>query len=124
MPRYPSLFHIKTRAFRLLQVLGQTPALRDGSCSQIQPQPAWPGNWTSDDFIAYAWTGDGGARHLVVVNYAGNQGQCRLPMPFVEFASKRIRLTDAMGEEVYERDGGEIIDPGLYIDHAPWQLLS
>ena len=43
-------------------------------------------------------------------------------MPFVEFASKRIRLTDAMREEVYERDGGEIIDPGLYIDHAPWQL--
>ena len=107
---------------KLLQVLKHTPALRDGAWSQIQPQPAWPGNWTSDDFIAYAWAGEGGAGHLVIVNYAGNQGQCRLAVPFVEFAGKRIRLTDVMGVEVYERDGGEIIDPGLYIDHAPWQF--
>jgi hypothetical protein len=21
----------------------------------------------------------------------------------------------------YNRDGSEIVDPGLYIDHAPWQ---
>jgi hypothetical protein len=31
-----------------------------------------------------------------------------------------VRLTDLMGTQVYDRDGGEIIDSGLYIDHAPW----
>ena len=72
--------------------------------------------------FAYAWAGDRGARHLVVVNYVGNQGQCRLPVPFVEFSGKRVHLTDVMGAEVYKRDGSEIIDPGLYIDHAPWQF--
>ena len=51
MPRYPSLFQMNIRALRLLQVLRQTPVLRDGAWSQIQPQPAWSGNWTSDDFI-------------------------------------------------------------------------
>ena len=106
---------------RLLLVL-KTGAFRDGVWSQIQPQPAWPGNWTSDDYIAYAWVGDAGACHLVVVNYADSQGQCRLPLPFPEFRGKPVRLTDLMGTEVYDRDGSDMIDSGLYIDHAPWHF--
>ena len=105
----------------LLQVLKETSALRDGGWSQIQPQPASAGNWTSNDFIVYVWAGDDGSRYVVVVNYAGNQGQCRLPLPFPEFRGKPVRLTDVMGTEVYDRDGSEIVDPGLYIEHAPWQ---
>jgi len=27
-----------------------------------------------------------------------------------------------MGTEVYERDGRELVDPGLYIDHPPWHF--
>ena len=27
-----------------------------------------------------------------------------------------------MGTEVYDRDGSELVDPGLYIDHAPWHF--
>jgi glycosidase len=107
---------------RLLQVLKQTPAFRDGAWSQIQPQPAWAGNWTSDDFIAYAWAGSNEARYLVVVNYAGNHGQCRVPLPFPDFRGKQVRLTDLIGTEVYDRDGGETVNPGLYIDHAPWRF--
>src|SRR5262249_53308568 len=52
---------------RLLQILKETEDFRSGAWSQIQPQPAWSGNWTSDCFIAYAWTGEHG-RHVVVVN--------------------------------------------------------
>ena len=104
---------------KLTRILKETPAFRDGAWSQIQPQPAWSGNGTVNDFLAYAWVGD--TRHLVVVNYAANQGQCRLPLPFPDFRGKRVRLTDVMGTEVYNRLGSEIIDLGLYIDHAPWQ---
>jgi glycosidase len=105
---------------RLLQVLKQTSAFRDGSWSQIQPLPAWPGNWTHDDFVAYAWAE--GNRHLVVVNYAGKQGQCRLQLPFPEFHGKQVQLTDVMGSEVYNRDGSELVSPGLFIDHVPWHF--
>ena len=106
---------------RLLALLKQT-AFRDGAWSEIQPRSAWPGNWTSDDFIAYAWVGDNDARHLVVVNYAGNQGQCLLTLPFPELRGKPVRLTDAMGTEVYDRDGAELVGNGLFIDHAPWRF--
>ena len=106
---------------RLLAVLKRTN-LRDGAWSQIQPQPAWPGNWTSDGFVAYAWAGEAEGHHVVVVNYAGNQGQCRLKLPFPEIHGKQVHLTDAMGTEAYDRDGSDLVDNGLFIDHAPWHF--
>jgi glycosidase len=107
---------------KLLQALKQTPAFREGAWSQIQPQPAWAGNSSSDDFIAYAWAGDNDTRHVIVVNYAGHQSQCRLPLPFSELRGRRLRLSDMMGTEVYDRDGSELVDPGLFIDHTPWHF--
>jgi glycosidase len=115
-PANPEIAAFYTRLLRVLKA----GAFRDGAWSQIQPQPAWLGNRTSDDFIAYTWVGDAGFRHLVIVNYAHSQGQCRLPLPFLEFRGKPVRLTDLIGTEVYDRDGSELIDRGLYIDHAPW----
>jgi glycosidase len=105
---------------KLLAVLKQT-AFRDGSWSQIQPLPAWSGNWTHDNFVAYTWAGVDGSRHAAIVNYAGNQGQCRVPLPFPELCGRQVRLTDVMATEVYDRDGSELVDRGLYIDHPPWQ---
>jgi hypothetical protein len=105
---------------KLLRVLRETHAFRGGGWSQIQPQPAWAGNWTSGDFVAYAWADDKEGRHLVVINYADSQGQCRLVLPFPEFRGRRVRLADLMGAEVYDRDGSELVDHGLYIDHAAW----
>ena len=37
-------------------------------------------------------------------------------------ARQQVRLTDLMGTEVYDRDGSELVDRGLYIDHAPWHF--
>jgi hypothetical protein len=118
-PKNPQIAAFYTK---LLQALRQTGAFRDGSWSQPQPVPAWSGNWTHENFIAYAWAGAEGSRHLVVVNYAGNQGQCRLPLPFPEFRGKQIHLTDLMRTEAYDRDGSELLGPGLYVDHAPWHF--
>src|SRR5215471_10159366 len=98
-----------------------SPTARGCGCRPTSA-PAWPGNWTHDDFVAFAWAGAEGSRHLVVVNYSGNQGQCRLPLPFLEFRGKQIHLTDLIGTEVYDRDGNELIGPGLYIDHIPWHF--
>jgi glycosidase len=106
---------------RLLAVLKRT-AFRDGAWSQIKPLPAWAGNCTSEGFVAYSWIGEDGGRHVVVVNYAGNQGQCRLPLPFPDFRGQQIRLTDLIGTEIYDRDGSELAGPGLYIDHSPWHF--
>jgi glycosidase len=105
---------------KLLRLLKEISVFRDGAWSQIQPQPAWSDNWTSNRFVAYAWGGADGGRYLVAVNYAGNQGQCRLRLPFPELRGRQVRLIEVMGSEVYDRDGTDIVDNGLYIDHSPW----
>ena len=51
-----------------------------------------------------------------------NQAQCRLPLPFPELRGRQVRFTDVMGTEVYDRDGSDLVDNGLYIDRAPWQF--
>jgi hypothetical protein len=107
---------------RLLQAMKETKAFREGSWSQLQPQPAWSGNWSSDGFVAYAWAGEEGSRHVVIVNYAGSQGQCRLPLPFPEFRGRQVRLTDIMATEVYDREGSDLLEHGLFIDHSPWHF--
>ena len=107
---------------RLLSVLSRTRVLSDGAWSMIEPQPAWHGNWSSDGFIASAWSGAEGRRVVVVVNYTPGQSQCRLRLPFRELRGKQVRLTDLMGEERYDRDGSEIVDDGLFIDLAPWRF--
>ena len=106
---------------RLLAVLKEQDAFRDGAWSLIPPQPAWAGNSTWQDFVSYAWrTRDGGGR-VVVVNYSDHQAQCRLRLPFSGLAGRQFRLTDMMGSEVYVRDGTGLIDPGLYIDLGAWR---
>jgi len=106
----------------LLRVLKETRAFRNGTWSQIDPQTAWSGNWTSESFVAFVWALDAGSRYVVVVNYSGNQSQCRLRLPFPEIHGRPVRLTDLMGSEVYRRDGSDLVENGLYIDHAPWHF--
>ena len=52
--------------------------------------PAWDGNWTWDSFLAFAWQGRAGERLLVTVNYAGNQSQCYVRLPFPDLAGRSV----------------------------------
>ena len=58
----------------------------------------------------------------MVINYTGNRGQCYLRLPFPELEKRQLLLTDLMGSEVYHRDGGDLVQRGLYIDQDPWQI--
>jgi hypothetical protein len=107
---------------RLLAVLRTSDSFRNGAWALIPPQPAWAGNPTGQDFIAYAWHSPDGGRTVVVVNYSDHQAQCHLPLPFVGLAGLQFRLVDMMGSEVYRRDGGELVAPGLFIDLGAWRF--
>ena len=106
----------------LLRILKETSAFRNGVWSQIDAHAAWLDNWTFECFVAYAWASDSGSRHVVVVNYAGNRGQCRLKLPFPELRGTAVHLVDALATECYLRDGNDLVDNGLYIDLGPWRF--
>jgi hypothetical protein len=105
---------------RLLAVL-RRPAVREGQWQLLQCEPAWEGNGTWDCFVAYAWQGPAGERLLVAVNYAPNQSQCYVRLPFPDLAGSQWRLQDHMGPASYDRDGNDLQARGLFLDMAPWQ---
>ncbi len=105
---------------RLLAVL-RRPVVRDGQWQLLDASPAWEGNWTSDCFVAFAWQAPGGERLLVVVNYAPNQSQCYLRLPFPDLAARQWEIKDLVGDAAYDRKGDELVSSGLYLDLPAWQ---
>jgi Alpha amylase, catalytic domain len=104
---------------RLLEVL-RCPTVRDGTWYPLAPLAAWAGNESWNSFIACAWRGRDGDLLLVAANYAPTDGQCYVRLPFPDVAHQTFRLSDRMGPAVYERDGGHLISPGLYLDLPGW----
>jgi Alpha amylase, catalytic domain len=105
---------------RLLEVLRHL-AVRDGEWRLLECAPAWDGNSSNDAFIAFAWQGADDARVLVAVNYASHHSQCRVRNSFSGLAGRSWQLRDLLGDAVYDRDGNELTEHGLYLDVAPWQ---
>jgi len=104
---------------RLCSVLRQ-PVVREGQWQLLECIPAWEGNWTWDCFLAFAWQGRDGERLLVTVNYAPNQSQRYVRLPFTDLCNRLWRLEDLIGEEAYDRQGDDLQARGLYLDVPSW----
>jgi len=104
---------------RLLAVL-RHPVVRNGQWQLLECIPAWEGNWTWDCFVAFTWQGADGERLLVAVNYAPNQSQCYVRLPFADLGNGYWRLEDLLGDTQYDRDGSNLESRGFYMDVPPW----
>lgn len=104
---------------RLLAVL-RLPAVRDGEWQLLDCAPAWDGNGTWDGFMAWSWQAGDGQRQLIVVNFAGNQSQCYVHLPFPNLAGRTVRLKDQMGDASYDHEGNDLLSRGLYLDLPGW----
>jgi hypothetical protein len=105
---------------RLLRVLRHS-VVRKGQWQLLECIPAWEGNWTSDCFLSFSWQGGGNERLLVTVNYAPNQAQCYVRLPFTDLGGGAWRLQNQMEDVGYDRDGSDLQSRGLYLDMPPWQ---
>ncbi len=91
---------------------------RDGDWSLCELS-GWPDNRSCRNLVSWIWKG-AGKRHLIVVNLAGTSSQGRVRVPGLTLAGRTWRLMDLMSGEVFERDGGEMTGPGLFVDLPPW----
>jgi hypothetical protein len=105
---------------RLLAVLRQ-PVVREGEWQLLECCPAWEGNWTWDCFLAFVWQDQVGERLLVAVNFAANQSQCYVRLPFADLEADTWRLEDQIDGVVHVRSGRDLDRDGLYLDARPWQ---
>lgn len=105
---------------RLLAVL-RSPVVRDGRWQMLECTPGWEGNWTHDCFLVFAWRGPTAGRMVVAVNFAPNQSQCHVRLPFPELTGKKWQLRDQFSPATYEWNGDDLQGRGLFLDMGPWQ---
>ena len=118
-PEEPVDERVKKFYDRLLAVL-RHDVVRSGDWRLLECVPAWDGNWTWDCFLVFAWQGAGDERLLVTVNYAPNQSQCHVRLPFTDLANSQWRLKDLLGDATYDWEGNDLQGRGLYLDECPW----
>jgi hypothetical protein len=119
-PDEPIDHELKSFYNQLLTTL-HAPLLRNGDWQILECSAAWEGNWTCDCMIAFAWNGPEAERWLVVVNYADNQSQCYVRLPYADLGGRTWRLRDRLGKGTYDRDGDNLQFPGLLVDLGRWQ---
>ena len=118
-PEEPVDTRLKEFYERLLAVL-RKPLVRDGDWQLLECKEAWPGNSCSDGYIAYGWTKHE-ERLVVTVNYSANQAQGYVKLPFADLQGQKFKLVDLIGEAIYERDGTDLYNSGLYLDEPAWK---
>ena len=55
------------------------------------------------------------------MNYAPNQSQCYVRLPFGDLGNGQWRLEDLIGDATYKREGDDLQANGLYLDEPPWR---
>ena len=78
----------------------------------------WPDNSSFQNLAAWCWIKDDD-RYLVVVNLSDTPSQGLVKAPWEDLQTE-TRLTDALSGEVYERNGDEMHDPGLFVELNAW----
>ena len=112
----PELYDFYDRLLALLR----EPILRSGDWRLLDCVPAWDGNPSWDSFIAFAWREPAGRCWVIPVNYADQRSQCYIPLPFEQLSGSEWLLRDLMGSVSYDRDGYQLLSPGLYLDTPAW----
>ena len=102
---------------RLLSAV-HLPARRKGEW-RLADVTGWPDNQSCRSLVGWMWRA-GGERAVVVVNLSPWQAQGRVPLGWLDPGERLWRLRDVLARVVYERDGWELADPGLFVDLGPW----
>ncbi|HXV80533.1 MAG TPA: alpha-amylase family glycosyl hydrolase [Candidatus Binatia bacterium] len=94
------------------------PVFREGRWTLCQCV-GWPDNASHQNLVAWSWTKDSD-RYLIVVNLSDSAAQGFVQVAWDALRGKTWRLADVLSGQSYERNGDQMLDPGLYVDLKPW----
>ncbi len=103
---------------KLLQAIN-APVFRDGKW-QLCQRTGWPDNQSCQNLVAWGWVKDED-RRLIVVNLSEGEVQARVQVPWEDLRGQTWRLRDGLSDASYERNGDEMLAPGLYVEMGPWE---
>jgi len=102
-----------------LFTLLKRPVFHEGEWQLVKVLPAWDNNPTCQNFIAFSWCYQD-IKILAIVNYASYEGQALIRLPFVGMEGQAFYLREIFNDEIYQRDGTELVQRGLYVDLPGW----
>jgi hypothetical protein len=90
----------------------------------LKSAPGWDGNWTNDCFVVFEWQGSVGEHLVIAVNYAPNQSQCHVRLPFADLVGRKWELQDQLSSARNDWNGDDLQGKVLFLDLAPWQACA
>ncbi len=79
----------------------------------------WPDNNSYLNLGTWCWR-RGDERRLIVVNFSEFSSQGRVHLPWDDLSGKVWHLFDILSGDVYQRDGDELRESGLYVELTGW----
>ena len=79
----------------------------------------WPDNPSFQNLVAWSWVLDD-EHYLIVVNLSDRCSQAHIQVPWTNTSGANWELFDPLSGVLYERDGDQLLSPGLYVDLGPW----
>jgi hypothetical protein len=79
----------------------------------------WPDNASFQNLVAWTWE-LAGEFYLIVVNLSDCCVQAHVQVPWRDVGGTAWHLVDLLSDAIYERDGDEMLSPGLYVELGPW----
>ena len=105
--------------YRKLLAAIDNPVLHDGQWTLCE-RTGWPDNTSFENVVAWTWNKDGDF-YLIVVNLSDCSAQSNIRVGWDDLRGQQWHLVDLLSDATYERDGDEMLSPGLYVDLGPWR---
>lgn len=116
-PEEPTDVGLQKFYMKLLQILRRDDF--KGGQWELCERTGWPDNQSYLNLVAWCWIHER-SRHLIVVNLSDIPSQARIRLPVSILDDRQLRMRDDLSGMVYERNGAEIRDLGLYVELDPW----
>jgi hypothetical protein len=104
---------------KLLEAVNRK-AFREGQWS-LCDRTGWPDNASFQNLVVWSWVHDD-ERYLIVVNLSDSPVQAQVQVRCAESGGGKWHLIDVLSGATYERDGDEMVSPGLYVELGPWNF--
>jgi len=102
---------------KLLEAINR-PVFREGQWN-LCDRRGWPDNASFQNLVAWSWLKND-ERYLIVINLSECPSQARVRVTWGDTGGARWNLIDVLSDRIYERDGDELLSPGLYVELGPW----
>ena len=102
---------------KLLEAVNR-PVFRDGQWSLCE-RTGWPDNPSFQDLVAWCWRKDN-ERYVIAVNLSDHALQARVRLPWPDLGGANWKLADMFSGMTCQRNGDEMVSPGLYVELGPW----